>query len=266
MTRLPPSSRRGRPRPAAARTTAFVLAAAALAACRSNPGDEPLPSFVRPAAAAAVSRPETDNYGRLILPEGSTIVVEGDDFAYGATGEEGPLEKGLNGARAARLAHPWPELLSGLLGGRVGVVQAVYPGDKARDGVARWATTAPGDLTVIMYGANDYLDEEDRTPPGDYARAIRTLVDRARSRGGWAMLVTPPPYRGPAVNPGLEPYRQALLALRGEPRVLTVDLPRTLVFADGFWKDKRRLGPAGQRAVAAAVAGRLVIVSRAAPG
>lgn len=270
MTRLPPQLRRARPRPGAARVAALLLAATsaatALEGCRSRPGAEPPASFVRSSAPAPVGRPETDNYGRLILPEGSTLVVEGDDFAYGATGEEAPPEAGLNGAKAARLAHPWPELLSRSLGGRVRVVQAVYPGDKARDGVARWATTPPGELTIVMYGANDYLDEEDRVAPADYARAIRTLVDRARSAGGWVMLVTPPPYRGPAVNAGLEPYRQALLAFRGEPHVLTVDLPRTLVFSMGFWKDKRRLGPAGQRAVAAAVAGRLIVTPRADPG
>ena len=276
MTRLPPPALRGRFRPAEearptarpARLLAAALVAgvatAGIAACRSGPSAPA--SLVRAAPPPPVSRPETDSYGRLILPEGSTVVIEGDDFAYGSTGEEVAPGAGLNGAKIGRVPHPWPQVLSQLLGGRVRVVQAVYPGDKARDGLARWSTTAPGDLTVIMYGANDYLDEEDRVPPADYARTLQLLADRARSRGGWAMLVTPPPYRGPVVNAGLEPYRQAILAMRGQDRLLTVDLPRILLFSGGFWKDKRRLGPAGQRAIAAAVAGRLLIAPRAAPG
>lgn len=258
-------SRRPRPARLMGAALAALLLPVAAAGCRSAPRAD-IASTVRPLPPQPVARPEVDNYGRLLLPEGSTVQVEGDDLAYGAASDDAGKGEALNGAKIPRLSQTWPVLLSKLLGGRVRVVQAVYPGDKATDGLARWSQAGPADLTVIQYGANEYLDEDGRVPPEDYAAALRALADRARAHGGWVMLLTPPPYRGAAVNGGLEPYRNVVRAFRGEPRLLVVELPPALLNTPGFWADKRRLGRAGQQAVAGAVAGRILVTSRPSTG
>ena len=106
------------------------------------------------AAARTAVRLETAPGAPIVLKRGAVIVCEGDSLTYGFKrwGESIP---GINGSPSPRSPTPYPETLRGLLDGKVTVVNHGKPGDQTLDGLTRWARAPTGDLTIIMYGAND---------------------------------------------------------------------------------------------------------------
>ena len=248
----------------AVRALAAVSAALGLAACAHHPRPERPASLVRPAPPSAVSEPRLDNFGRLILPIGSTLLIEGDQTAYApAFPRDRTSVPPINGVQDRRLPHAWPGVLARRLGRKVQVTEAVYPGDMARDGVTRWSTTPPADVTILMYGLNEATREDYPLPPAQFASAMKTLIARAQANGGWVVLVVPPPFPAEDLDRGLNPYRDVIRALGHEPRTLLFDPGAALRATGGAWSGKRRLSDRGQEVVGQALAGLIVMAPRA---
>ena len=241
------------------------LAAAGLiaAGCAGREADAGRASLVRPAPPPPISAPALDNYGRLMVPRGATLLVEGDDTAYAPAliGDAHTLAA-INGSVFRRLPHPWPMVMARKLRREVQVTEAVHPGDLASDGVSRWSTTPAGAVTFIAYGLNE-PQQNDPVTPQAYAAALQALSDRARAGGGWAVMVLPPPYPDKGLNSELAPYRAAMRAFGGQPRTLVLDLAPVLAQTPHAYESKRRLGDAGQQAIGAAAAGLLLLAPRA---
>ena len=219
---------------------------------------------MRTAPAAALSGPEQDNYGRLLLPVGSTIVVEGDQTAYApALAIERKPAPAINGVALERLPDAWPIRLAQRLHRQVQVTQAVYPDDLASDGLSRWSTTPPGDVNILMYGLNEATQDEDPVPASTFFKAMQALSDRARAKGGWVVLVVPPPYPDKGLNAHLAPYRGVMHLMSEQPRTLLFDPAKTLAATPHAYASKRRLSDVGQRALGDAISGLLVITPRA---
>lgn len=247
------------------RPTAAVslVLAAALAGCGGARGAPGGGSLVRPSTPAPVSAPEVDNYGRILLPSGSTIVVEADQTGYApALASERNTAAPINGVDARRLKDAFPLQLARRLRRQVRVVEAVHPDDLASDGFSRWSTTPPGDVTILLYGANEATREDDPIPVADYARAMQALSDRARARGGWVVLVPPPPVPNKGLNAALAPYRHVVQAMAEQPRTLVFDTTRLLAATPGAYASKTRLSDAGQKAIGDAISGLFVVTPR----
>lgn len=247
-------------RPTAA---ASLMLGLALSACSHAVGGAQGGSLVRPSTPEPVAAPQVDNYGRILLPKGATIVVESDQTAYAPALEaERNTAPAINGVDARRLKDAFPIQLARRLRRQVRVVEAVHPDDFASDGFTRWSTTAPGDVTILLYGANEATREDDPVPVGDYARALQALSDRARSRGGWVVLIPPPPYPEKGLSAALEPYRAVVRAMGEQPHTLLFDPARVLAATPKAYASKRRLSDVGQKAIGDALSAIFVVVPR----
>lgn len=240
-----------------------ALSATALQGC-AHARPQPPPSLVDASPAGALSGPMQDNYGRLLLPVGSTILVEGDQTAYApALATERHPAPAINGVALERLPDAWPIRMAQRLKRQVQVTEAVYPDDLASDGLGRWSTTPPGDVNILMYGANEATREDDPVPDSVFFKAMQTMSDRARAKGGWVVLVVPPPFPDKGLNARLAPYRAVTHLMAEQPRTLLFDPAKVLAATPGAYASKRRLSDAGQRAIGDAVAGLFVITPRA---
>ncbi|MBE7218175.1 MAG: hypothetical protein INR64_06875 [Caulobacteraceae bacterium] len=247
-------------RPTAA---APLMLAFALCACSHAVGGAQGGSLVRPSPPEPVAAPQADNYGRILLPEGATVVVESDQTGYApALAYERNTAPAINGVDAPRLKDAFPIELARRLRRKVRVVEAVHPDDLASDGLSRWSTTPPGDVAIISYGLNEATREDDPIPAADFARAMQALSDRARSRGGWVVLMPPPPYPEKSLNAALEPYRAVVRAMAEQPHTLLFDSARVLAATPKAYASKRRLGDAGQKAVGDALSALFLVVPR----
>ena len=248
---------------AAAGLFAAVLGATGTAGCGHRRA-EPPPSLVRTAPLAALSAPMQDDYGRILLPVGATILVEGDQTAYApALATERKPAPAINGVALDRLPNAWPIRLSQRLRRQVQVTQAVYPDDLASDGLSRWSTTPPGDVNILMYGDNEATREDDPVPDSAFFKALQALSDRARAHGGWVVLIVPPPYPDKGLNAHLAPYRAVMHLMAEQPRTLLFDPSKVLAATPGAYASKRRLSDAGQRALGDAISGLFQVAPRA---
>jgi len=163
------------------------------------------------------------------LRRGAVIVCEGDSLTYGFKrwGESIP---GINGSPSPRSPTPYPETLRDLLGGEVAVVNHGKPGDQTLDGLTRWAREPTGDLTIIMYGAND---AKVRGKPGAldvkvYASLLEALVRRRLDDGGQVIVLLPPPASARDTQPRLDPFREAAAQVAARTGVKAVDAAQAL--------------------------------------
>ncbi|KSB91527.1 hypothetical protein AS593_08715 [Caulobacter vibrioides] len=181
------------------------------------------------AAARTVVRPPAAPGAPIRLKPGAVIVCEGDSLTYGFKrwGESIP---GINGSPSPRSPTPYPETLRGLLGDKVTVVNHGKPGDQTLDGLTRWAREPTGDLTIIMYGAND---AKVRGKPGAldvkvYASLLEALVRRRLDDGGQVIVLLPPPASARETQPRLDPFREAAVQVAARTGVKAVDAAQAL--------------------------------------
>lgn len=244
-------------------TAVSLVLATALAGCGAARGAPGGGSLVRPSTPGPVAGPEVDNYGRILLPTGSTVVVEADQTGYApALAYERNTAPAINSVDARRLKDAFPLQLARRLRRQVQVIEAVHPDDLASDGFSRWSTTPPGDVTILLYGANEATREDDPIPVAAYARAMQALSDRARARGGWVVLIPPPPFPDKGLDAALAPYRGVVRAMSEQPRTLLFDPSRALAGTPNAYASKRRLSDAGQKAIGDALSGVFVVVPR----
>lgn len=248
---------------AVAPIAAAVLGVTALQGC-GHGRPQAQASLVGAPPLGPLSGPAQDNYGRLLLPVGSTIVVEGDQIAYApALATERHPAPAINGVALDRLPDAWPIRLALRLHRQVQVTEAVYPDDLASDGLSRWSTTPPGDVNILMYGASEATREDGPVPDSAFFKAMQALSDRARVKGGWVVLVVPPPFPDKGLNARLAPYRGVTRLMAEQPRTLLFDPAKVLAATPNAYASKRRLSDAGQRAVGDALAGLFLITPRA---
>ena len=240
----------------------LLLTGSGCASRAGRPGGPP--SLVRASEPPPLAKVAQDNYGRLLLPVGSIVVVEGDQTAYApATPFDRKTAPAINGVDDARLPDAWPIRLSQRLRRQVQVVEAVHPDDLASDGLSRWSTTPPGDVTIIMYGANEATQDPPVTDAA-FVSAMQTLSNRARANGGWVVFVVPPPFPDRGLNASLGLYRAVVHLFAEQPNTMLFDPAKVLAETPGAYASKRRLSDAGQRAIGDALSALFLIVPRTA--
>lgn len=213
------------------------------------------------AAARTVVKLDAAPGAPIRLQRGAVIVCEGDSLTYGFKRWGGSLP-GINGSTSPRSPTPYPETLSGLLGGRATVINHGKPGDQTLDGLTRWAREPTGDLTIIMYGAND---AKVRGKPGAldvkvYASLLEALVRRRLDDGGQVIVLLPPPASARDTQARLDPFRHAAVDVAARTGVKTVDAADALArIAAPLQYDGLHLNDSANQAIARALAEHITV-------
>jgi hypothetical protein len=190
------------------RLLTLALAAAPLAGCL-----RPAPA---PHATAAEIGPIPDNYSEAVIPEGGTIVLQGDDAIYGDVrhGHRPPI----NGADEKRGGVTLADSLHRFVR-HATVVDHGFPGDTVAQSAQRWAGQPVGNLLILSFGYGDFRAQ---TKVADFTTALTKLVRQAEDQGAAVFIVTTPPATGKALL-GLEAYRQAARAIATQEGVDAID-------------------------------------------
>jgi hypothetical protein len=159
--------------------TLALVAAVPMAGCLRSP----------PALRATASQigPVPDNYGEAVIPEGGTIVLQGDDLIYGdfPRGHRPPI----NGADKRRGALTLADSLHRFVP-HVTIVDHGFPGDTVEKSAERWAGQPVGDLLILSFGYGDFRV---LTSAPAYSAALTKLVEQAQAKGAAVFIVTTPP-------------------------------------------------------------------------
>lgn len=188
------------------------------------------------------------------IPQKATIAFEGDSLTYGFdTTETNGLPK-INNSPSTRSKYPFPESLGGLLNNQVQVINRGYPGDRSTDGFKRWANAQTTQLTVIMYGTNDYGNYGGYPDGGvslaNFERTLRTIIMRRMQREAKVIVMIPPPIRDPRADAGLEPYRRAADQVARESGAVIFDATKAVAPVEKKWTDGLHLSEAANQAIA----------------
>lgn len=134
------------------------------------------------------------------VPATMTVVLTGHSLIYGqdtsATGTVAPGNGSDKTRNPQRPAVSMKQALDNLLPG-VTIVDQGFPGDRADQGITRWAGGASGDVEFIWYEQNEALQ---KTSIATYKTSIQALVDRAISRGSQPILLGGGPTRFPGAT------------------------------------------------------------------
>lgn len=128
---------------------------------------------------------------------GWRLAFEGHSLTYGNDTTAGTEHlPPINAASQRRSRSPFPEAVGEALKGAI-VSNRGFPGDRAKEGIARWADAPPVDVVIVLYGTNDFGNfggYEDRPRTLDAFQAdLTTLVDRRVAQCSPTLLLTPPP-------------------------------------------------------------------------
>jgi hypothetical protein len=210
----------------------------------------PLAGCLHPApalhATAAEIGPIPDNYSEAVIPEGGTIVLQGDEAIHG-DGRHGHRSL-INAADDRRGAVTLADSLHRLVR-RAKVVDHGVPGDTAAKSAQRWAGQPVGDLLILSFG---YADFRAQTPVGDFTAALTKLVRQAQDKGAAVFIVTTPPTTDKTLL-GLDLYRQAARAVALKEGVDVIDSTDALVKANVPLPKGDRGSPAIDQAIAGAM-------------
>ncbi|WP_034993428.1 SGNH/GDSL hydrolase family protein [Beijerinckia mobilis] len=180
---------------------------------------------------ASVSRtPFLPDIMRTIsLRPGAHLICEGDSLTYGSRrlGEGLPP---INGARSQRVETPYPETLARLLGHDIEAENRGYPGDRAQDGLRRWADKPSGDVVLLMYGTNDANPRGWRTaiPLADYQAVLSSIIRRHQQAGAIVIVLSPPAAGIAAAEAAIEPYRSIARRAAEQSGALFIDTRRLM--------------------------------------
>jgi len=172
-------------------------------------------------ATAAQIGPELDNYSEAVIPEGGTIVLQGDDTIYGGLphGHRAPI----NGADEKRGGVTLADSLHRSMP-HVTIVDHGFPGDTVAKSAERWAGRPVGNLLILSFG---YGDVHAQTPVAAFTTALTKLVHQAQTQGAAVFIVTPPPTTGKD-RWGLAVYREAAMNVGAKEGVAVFDSTDTL--------------------------------------
>jgi hypothetical protein len=151
----------------------------------------PLAACLQPApvlhATAAEIGAKLDNYSEAVVPQGGTIVLQGDDAIYGSFphGRRPPI----NGADEPRGAATLADSLHRFVP-HVTIVDHGFPGDTVAKSADRWAGQPVGNLLILSFGYGDFRAATDYHM---FDAALTKLVRQAQARGAAVFIVTTPP-------------------------------------------------------------------------
>jgi hypothetical protein len=223
--------------------------AAPLAGCLHGP-----PPAVH--ATAAEIGPTLDNYSEAVIPQGGTIVLEGDDAIYGglAHGRRPPI----NGADERRGAFTLADGLGRVLR-HVTIVDHGFPGDTVEKSAERWAGQPVGNLLILSFGYGDFRAG---TKVSDFTAALTKLVRQAQAEGAAVFIVATPPATSPHLA-GLAAYRNAAQEVGVAEGVDVFDTNAELIAAKLTPSKDEQESPPLYQAIAAAMVPYIQIVPEA---
>jgi len=211
----------------------------------------PLAGCLRPApvlhATAAEIGPVPDNYSEAVIPQGGTIVLQGDDTIYGGfrNGHRPPI----NGADEKRGGLTLADSLHRFVR-HVTVVDHGFPSDTVAQSAERWAGQPVGNLLILSFGYGDYRAQ---TPILAFQIALTKLVQKAQAQGAAVFIVTTPPATSKKLS-GLYLYQLATMNVAAKQGVTMFDSAQALAKASVPWpKDDHGSSPLYQ-----AIAGAMV--------
>jgi hypothetical protein len=175
-------------------------------------------------AAAAQIGPTPDNYSEAVMPEGGTIVLQGDDAIYGGFrhGHRPPI----NGADEPRGGSTLADNLHRFVR-HATIVDHGFPSDTVAKSAERWAGQPVGNLLILSFGYGDYRAQ---TSVADFTADLTKLVEQAQAQGAAVFIVTTPPAKNPKLV-GLNTYRAAAQAVGTKEGVDVFDSADVLVKA-----------------------------------
>jgi len=188
----------------------------------------------------------------LPLKQGQTIAFEGDSITYGQDESRSGLQTQINGASQTRSPSPFPETVGEALKGRVHIINRGFPGDRLRDGIARWKNEPAGDLNFILFGGNDALNNGHKPdgiiPVEVFTRELTAYLRSARFKDRQIILLNEPPFTGD-LNSRVEPYRGASRRIAHDLGLKTVDTATFLRSDPAPWTDGVHLKASAYKAI-----------------
>lgn len=217
-----------------------------------------LMGFVVPAAA--------DCLGDWVfkVPEDGVVALQGDSLLYSQDMTATGTHPGANGSAFRRSSFPLAESLEDSFKHRVSVQNRAFPGDRTTEGKKRWGSNVAADLTIIMYGTNDFKNYG-RYPDGplsvaEYRMNIRSILEDLRKKGGAVVLLLPPITN--AALEGLKSYRDVARQVAKEDDVPTGDLQNCIGASANYTVDGTHFAPAFNEILAEALERHIVIVAK----
>jgi len=185
---------------------------------------------------------------------GWRLAFEGDSLTYGQDTTPGTEHlPPINGASQLRSRLPFPEAVAEALKGAI-VSNRGFPGDRAKEGIARWADAPPADVVIILYGTNDFgnfggYEDGPRTLDA-FQGDLTTLVDRRLAQGSQTLLLTPPPIQDQALDAKLQPYRDMVEKVAMKTGAKVLDTVAILENVVPKWADGLHLSQASNQKIA----------------
>ncbi len=198
---------------------------------------------------------------------GVKIVCRGDSLTYGEASITGtqpadttPTASGRAHTKK-RASQTYPqalqEILQGVFGGTVTVVNQGYSGDNTAVGLSDWGVSVGADLTIIMYGTNDAASGfSPYQTISDFVQNYELIILREIGFGSSVVLMSPPEQKQISTNTRLlDGYRDAVRRLAKKYCIPYIDGSEvTRSFDSTVFDDNVHFKTHGYQKIAAAVA------------
>lgn len=197
--------------------------------------------------------------GQVALTQGSTILAEGDSLTYGMDVSPAGQQTQINHSSFTRSISPYPEALGKELKECATVINDGYPGDRSVDGLVRWQDAKPANVSLLMYGSNDALNNGHASSgilsTDTFRSVMELMIERRQKTGATVMLLSPPPIGDAHAQARIEPYRKIVKEMASERGLIFLDTGEALKGINPLWTpDKVHMVPAANIALAKAVA------------
>ncbi|MDH6373527.1 lysophospholipase L1-like esterase [Paenibacillus sp. PastF-3] len=158
------------------------------------------------------------------------IICKGDSLTYGYDLISSDIRPGINGSTTTIASATYPEKLQEYLNqiynNKVTVLNRGYSGDWVKQGFYRWQTYQASDLTICMYGTNDYnaswVPDDIRGNIEQYLYWYEQFIVREILWGKAVIILTSPKMQSAAAN-ALDVFRNSLYLLGEKYGVPVID-------------------------------------------
>ncbi|WP_323947173.1 SGNH/GDSL hydrolase family protein [Aeromonas caviae] len=198
---------------------------------------------------------------------GVKIVCRGDSLTYGEASTTGtqpadatPTTSGrVHTKKRASQTYPQAlqEILQGVFGGTITVINQGYSGDNTAMGLSDWNISVSADLTIMMYGTNDAASGfSPYQTISDFVRNYELIIMREIGFGSAVVLMSPPEQKQITTNTRLlDGYRDAVRGLAKKYYLPYIDGSEvTRSFDSTVFDDNVHFKTQGYQKIAAAVA------------